>query len=104
MWCHASLRATSSACSKLHSLSSWKSFGRTFLSPAFHCEVSHVNFPLILMPAINVFVFQSEYQGRLSSPALSKLDLNRFFVDVERKFNNEKRGSAIDIDLFANKV
>ena len=40
----------------------------------------------------------------MSSPVLQKVDLDKFFFDVERNFNREKRGSAIDVDIFANKV
>ena len=32
------------------------------------------------------------------------MDLEKFFFDVERKFNKEKRGSAVDVDIFANKA
>ena len=35
---------------------------------------------------------------------LQKVDLETFFFDVERKFNKEKRGSAVDVDIFANKA
>ena len=40
----------------------------------------------------------------MSSPVLQKVDLDTFFFDVERKFNKEKRGSAVDVDIFANKA
>ena len=48
--------------------------------------------------------FQDVWKSRLSSPVLQKVDLEKFFFDVERKFNREKRGSAIDVDIFANKA
>ena len=40
----------------------------------------------------------------MTSPVLQKVDLETFFFDVERKFNKEKRGSAVDVDIFANKA
>ena len=46
--------------------------------------------------------FQDEWNARLKSPVFQKIDMNVFFYEVERKFQREKRGSAIDIDLFAN--
>ncbi len=54
---------------------------------------------LVLLTRIN-FV-QSAWESRLSSPLIAKLDVDKFFYEVERKFSNEKRGSAIDVDLFA---
>ena len=50
------------------------------------------------------FEFQDAWSSRLSSPVLQKVDLEKFFFDVERKFNTEKRGSAVDVDIFANKA
>jgi len=38
----------------------------------------------------------------LKATVFKKLDVEKFFFEVERKFAREKRGSAIDVDLFAN--
>ena len=48
--------------------------------------------------------FKDAWSARLTSPVLQKVDLETFFFDVERKFNKEKRGSAVDVDIFANKA
>lgn len=44
------------------------------------------------------------WESRLKSPLVAKIDPATFFYDVEKKFSRENRGSAIDIDLFAQKA
>jgi len=47
---------------------------------------------------------QSAWERRLDSQLLKKLDLDDFFHEVEKKYVTEKFISAIDVDLFVNKV
>jgi len=57
---------------------------RTMVSEAFECK--------------------SQWEARLSSPIFEKLRMNEYFVELDRKFSNELRGSALDVDIFANNV
>ena len=54
---------------------------RALVSPAFHCS--------------------PEWAARLSSPVFQKIRLGEYFVELDRKFSEEYRGSAIDVDIFA---
>ncbi len=47
------------------------------------------------------YLLQEAWKSRLISPVIKKLEMDKFFFEVERKFAREKRGSAIDVDLFA---
>jgi len=40
----------------------------------------------------------------LASPIFSKLRMNEYFVELDRKFTNEMRGSALDVDIYSNNV
>lgn len=57
---------------------------RTLVSEAFYCK--------------------SQWEARLSSPIFEKLRMNEYFVELDRKFSNELRGSALDVDIYANNV
>ncbi len=50
------------------------------------------------------FDLQDAWTERFSSPVMQRVDMEKFFFDMEKKFSREKRGSAIDIDIFANRV
>ena len=54
---------------------------RGLVSPAFHCT--------------------EEWAARLKAPVLQKIKLGEYFVELDRKFSSEYRGSAIDVDIFA---
>ncbi len=54
---------------------------RSFMSPAFACREA--------------------WEARLDSHVFRKLEMGQFFYEVEKKFARENRGSAIDVDLFA---
>ena len=45
---------------------------------------------------------QSSYDETLRHPVFSQLDMSRLFFDLERKFQRERRGLAVDVDLFAH--
>lgn len=65
---------------------------RAFQLGSFRCFMS---------PA---FALENEWKSRLNSPIFQNLEMNKFFVDMDRKFQREKRSSHVDIDLFANKA
>lgn len=44
------------------------------------------------------------WNSRLSSPILQKVNLETFYYEIEQKYNNKNAASAIDIDIFVNKV
>ena len=54
---------------------------RNLVSAAFHCR--------------------EDWAARLASPIFQRIKLGEFFVDLDRKFTNEYRGSAVDVDIFA---
>ena len=54
---------------------------RGLVSPAFHCTEA--------------------WAGRLASPVFQKIKLGEYFVELDRKFSQEYRGSALDVDIFA---
>ena len=57
---------------------------RNLVSAAFHCR--------------------EDWAARLASPIFQRIKLGEFFVDLDRKFTNEYRGSAVDVDIFAQVV
>ena len=57
---------------------------RNLVSAAFHCR--------------------EDWAARLTSPIFQRIKLGEFFVDLDRKFTNEYRGSAVDVDIFAQVV
>jgi len=54
---------------------------RNLVSQAFHC--------------------QQEWNSRLASPIFQKIKLGEYFVELDKKFGSEYRGSAVDVDIFA---
>ena len=50
------------------------------------------------------FQLKEAWQSRLAAPIFQNLDFNRYYFEVERKFQRENRGSPIDADIFANAV
>lgn len=57
---------------------------RHFLSDAYKCSLS--------------------WENRLQSPILQQIDAEKFFHELERKFNRAGKICAIDMDIFANKL
>lgn len=55
---------------------------RKFLSDSYKCEES--------------------WTARLSTPILKDVDLDSMYIELEQKFNQHGKASAIDIDIFAN--
>lgn len=55
---------------------------RNFLSDSYKCEDS--------------------WTARLSTPILKDVDLDSMYIELEQKFNQHGKASAIDIDIFAN--
>lgn len=60
------------------------SFRRTFLSDAFLCRDS--------------------WESRLATPILSKVNHEALYYELEQKFQQKAKVSAIDIDIYANKL
>ena len=56
-------------------------FTRSLVSQSFHCR--------------------EEWNARLASPIFEKLKLGEYFVELDKKFSSEYRGSAVDVDIFA---
>lgn len=50
------------------------------------------------------YQLKEAWNSRLGSPILQKINLDSFFYELDLKFNQNKKVSAIDIDIFANKV
>nr|ACO10817.1 Mitochondrial 28S ribosomal protein S27 [Caligus rogercresseyi] len=44
------------------------------------------------------------WDQRLSSKVFSSIKVEEFYYEMDRKFNREKRGSHVDMDIFANAV
>ena len=72
----------------MNRLLSWRSLRslsltthRGLVSPAFHCTEA--------------------WADRLASPVFQKIKLGEYFVELDRKFSQEYRGSALDVDIFA---
>lgn len=71
----------------LLSRSSYQVFGysrRTFLSEAYSC--------------------QEAWKHRLTTPVLAKVDHEALYYELEQKFHQKAKVSAIDIDIYANKL
>ncbi|EDS34635.1 conserved hypothetical protein [Culex quinquefasciatus] len=62
----------------------WTPFRRTFLSDAFLCRDS--------------------WQSRLATPILAKVNHEALYYELEQKFQQKAKVSAIDIDIYANKL
>jgi len=56
-------------------------FTRSLVSQSFHC--------------------QEEWNARLASPIFERLKLGEYFIELDKKFSSEYRGSAVDVDIFA---
>jgi hypothetical protein len=46
-------------------------------------------------------IFQNTWNEQFSSPLFGRLDMSRYFFEIDRKFGNEGRGSPVDIEIFA---
>ncbi|XP_053684091.1 uncharacterized protein LOC128734101 [Sabethes cyaneus] len=57
---------------------------RTFLSEAYTC--------------------QEAWQSRLTTPVLAKVDHEALYYELEQKFHQKAKVSAIDVDIYANKL
>ena len=45
---------------------------------------------------------QGAWEDRLKSPIFSRLEMSKYFFEIERKFQQEGRGSAVDVEIFSN--
>lgn len=68
----------------LHRVNLLRGGCRNYLTQAYKCE-----------PA---------WEARLTSQTLSKINLDQFYADVETKHQQQKKLSAVDVDIFVNKV
>ena len=57
---------------------------RTYVSAAFSCKES--------------------WDERLGASIFKSLEINKFYFDIDKKFQRESRGSPIDTDIFANAI
>lgn len=70
---------------RLVNLNNYKSlthFRRTFLSNAYKCD--------------------ENWSARLSTPILKNINLDTMYIELEQKFGQHGKASAIDIDIFSN--
>lgn len=61
-----------------------KSSPRTFLSEAFQCSEA--------------------WKSRLTTPILQKINVDNLYYELEQRFQQKNKASAVDIDLYANKL
>jgi len=50
------------------------------------------------------FQIKDDWDKRLEAPIFKKIKMGEYFFELEKKFTNEYKGSAIDVDIFANNV
>lgn len=50
------------------------------------------------------YQLKEAWNCRLSTPILQKINTNNFYYDLDQRFNQKKKVSAIDVDIFVNKV
>ena len=50
------------------------------------------------------FPCKEAWEERLAVPVFQSLEINKFYFDIDRKFQREGRGSPIDTDIFANAI
>jgi len=50
------------------------------------------------------FQAKEAWQSRLAAPVFQKIKMGEYFVELDKKFSNEMKGSAVDVDIFANNV
>ncbi|KFB49760.1 AGAP011803-PA-like protein [Anopheles sinensis] len=62
----------------------WCTVRRTFLSDAYQCREA--------------------WNARLATPILEKVNLDTLYYDLEQRFQQKSKISAIDIDIYANKL
>lgn len=48
------------------------------------------------------FNCQNAWNERLKSPIFSRIEMSKYFFEIERKFLLEGRGSAVDVEIFSN--
>jgi small subunit ribosomal protein S27 len=65
------------------------------------CYKNHINFRTIVSAE---FVNRDAWQSRLSAPVFKQVKMQEYFMTLDKKFTQEFRGSAIDVDIFANNV
>ena len=46
--------------------------------------------------------FQNAWNERLKSPIFDRVEMSKYFFEIERKFQLEGRGSAVDVEIFSN--
>jgi hypothetical protein len=50
------------------------------------------------------FMNQDAWQTRLAAPVFKNIKMQEYFTTLDKKFTHEFRGSAVDVDIFANNV
>jgi len=68
---------------------------------AKHCYKNHIQFRSIVSAE---FSNRNAWQARLAAPVFKQIKMQDYFVTLDKKFTQEFRGSAIDVDIFANNV
>ncbi|XP_054714824.1 28S ribosomal protein S27, mitochondrial-like [Uloborus diversus] len=64
------------------------------------CRIKYIGIRNFLSQA---YLCEEAWQKRLESPLLRNLDMDKYFIEVDRKFG-KKLVSGVDIDLFVNNV
>ena len=50
------------------------------------------------------FDLKEEWNKRLQAEVFKKIDMNQYFIDIDRQFNQSGVASHVDIDIFANSL
>ena len=50
------------------------------------------------------FELKEEWNKRLQAEVFKKIDMNQYFVDLDRQFSQSGVASHVDIDIFANSL
>ena len=68
---------------------------------AKQCYKNHIQFRTLVSAE---FSNRNAWQARLAAPVFKQIKMQEYFVTLDKKFTQEFRGSAIDVDIFANNV
>ena len=80
----------------LSRLSSQIFFKQSFRSSSATAYQKHATF------MSDSFDLKEEWNKRLQAEVFKKIDMNQYFVDIDRQFNQSGVASHVDIDVFAN--
>ena len=73
---------------------------RTFLSDQFDLRVRMV--ANVNAEKLHASFFQPEWNERLKAPLFSKIEMDKYFIDIDRQYFKMGVISHVDLDIFAN--